>query len=191
MKNFWFGLVAVFAGCTSAWGADPTKFDNINEAAAHAFYALYNDHPHAYEYGGVIFKTPDGKFVPSAPDSDVHSVDHTEIDHDPEHYEIDGAIVADYHSHPCVIGYHTGQFSPADLHSSRETQTMAFMLDECTGDIHEWTPGDPYDKPEYHVTGLPEGIVLPPEVLKHFAGPQLAVGKIVGHIKVDGKKIVL
>jgi hypothetical protein len=42
------------------------------------------------------------------------------------------------------------------------------MADLCTGDIHYWAPGDALSLPIFHMDA------------------QLANGRIVGHIKVDG-----
>jgi hypothetical protein len=194
MRNFLFVLAVLVGG--QAWGANAPDnpvhyFDSVNDAAAAAFMVTYRDHPHYYEYGGVIIQTPNGKFVASEPDSLYHA-DNTDIDTDIETYEIPGKIVADYHTHPCVEGYHTGEFSPDDLHGARSTGLPGYMLDECTGDIHLWSPGDGIEPAELKIKGDPKIIAaLPPELIKRFTGPQLAIGKIVGHVEVDGKKIKL
>jgi hypothetical protein len=156
--------------------AKPEAPETEVEAAMMAFAAAYNDHPHYYEYGGIIVKMPNGRFNPSKPVTDGHN-DNIEIDEDNESYDGHFPIVASYHTHPCMAGYVPGVFSPADLHSSRVSNRPGYILDECTGDVHYWAPGDPYDKPT--------------DALEALMGVELATGKIVGHIPVDGKQIVL
>jgi hypothetical protein len=156
----------------------PLEFDSMNEAAAYALQAAYKDHPHYYEFGGVIVQGADGKFMVSAP-AGLYHADNTEIDEDPESYELLGRIVGDYHTHPCMEGYVPDVFSPADLHSMRSYGRPGYILDECTGDVHLWEPG---------VDGYTTDGLNPIEVIM---GVKIAKGRIVGHVPVDGKKIEL
>lgn len=175
-------LLALVALSSSAAVHAPTpehSADTANEAAVYALSMAYAQFPHYYEYGGVIVKMPSGKFNASKPTTDGHA-DNVEIDEDPDSYESEYPIVADYHTHPCLDGYVPGSFSPSDLHSMRSSNRPGYMLDECTGDIHYWAPGDGYDKPDDKASPLMK-----------FFGPQLSRGKIVGHIPVDGKAIAL
>jgi hypothetical protein len=132
--------------------------------------------PHYYEYGGVVVRQPDGKFNASEPLGDYHA-DNMEIDEDPDGYDGGFDVVADYHTHPCISGYAPGVFSPNDLRSMRIAKHGGYILDECTGDVHYWKPGDPYDKPT--------------DKLEALIGAHIATGKVVGHIPVDGKVITL
>lgn len=160
--------------------------DTANEAAVLALKNAYDNHPHYYEYGGVIVQMKNGKFNASMPTSDHHA-DNMEIDEDPEAYDEQDPIVADYHTHPCIEGYIPGVFSPADLRSMREERHGGYILDECTGDVHYWAPGDGYDPPPAEVVEK-----LGPTFAGLFARRnQIATGKVVGRIPVDGKKIVL
>jgi len=192
MKKLWpavagvlLGLLVIFCLAQCAAAAEPAKSDPTPmtevEAAVIGLAAAYYEHPHYYEYGGVIVKQPDGRFNVSSPltNGNASSV---EIDEDNEGYNHQYPIVADYHTHPCLDGYVPGVFSPADLHSMREAGHGGYILDECTGDIHYWKPGDPYDKMDDA-----------DRLIQSMSGKsqQTATGKIVGHIAVDGKPIKL
>lgn len=166
----WFLLVPRVADAAEGTNAG---FESANEAAVYALKSAYDKHPHYYEYGGIIVRTPNGKFGASRPMTEGHASD-TEINEDNEAYEGSYPIVGDYHTHPCINGFVPGVFSPTDLKSARSYRLSTYILDECTGDVHYWEPGMPYDN-----TSLE-----PEEVLM---GIQVAVGKIVGHIPVDGK----
>lgn len=152
-----------------------------NEAAVRTFQIVYNEHPHYYEYGGLIVLRPDGKYDSTQPESD-HHVDNMDIDDDPL-LVAPNKIVADYHTHPCVEGYIPGVFSGMDLHSMRSSNHGGYILDECTGEVHYWEPGMPYDEPKDDEEKI--GVIMGG---RHAL---TAKGKIVGRIVVDGKKIIL
>lgn len=155
---------------------DPSQMPtSVTEAALVALAKAYNDHPHYYEYAGVIVAVGNGKFDPSMPRTDGHAAD-VDIDEDPETYDARFPVVADYHTHPCLQGYVPGVFSPADLHSMRSLNRPGYILDECTGDVHYWAPGMGYD---------------PQDIMDKIEGIHLASGQVVGHIPVDGKSILL
>lgn len=154
---------------------------SMNEAAVVALAKAYNEHPHYYEYGGVITRMPDGTFNPSVPVTIGHA-SNMDIDEDYEAYEGHYPIVAAYHTHPCLQGYIPSKFSPTDLHTARESGRPAYILDECTGDVHRWQLGDGYDPPPEHKDFI--------EII--IGGPdQLSSGTIVGHVPVDGKPFSL
>lgn len=154
--------------------ASPTEFDSMNEAAVKALQISYNLSP-AYERGGVITKLANGKFAVGVPTTE-YAGDHTDIDEDPELYN--GAIVATYHTHPCLPTSHVpGMFSPDDLKSARITGHATYIADLCTGNVHRWQPGDSYDAFPFK-DGMSRVSAL-------FA-PQVAYGKTVGHITVNG-----
>jgi hypothetical protein len=157
-----------------------TEFDTADAVAVAVMTDIYKNHPHYYEYGGVIQKLPSGKFTASEPTSDYHA-DNVDIDMDPFSYDGNWPIVADFHVHPCMKGYASGEFSPEDLHGMREIKIPGYILDECTGDVHIWDPlidSSQFASIVLHMKGTPRG-------------PQLSAGRIVGNIKVDGKEIVL
>ena len=70
-------------------------------------------------------------------------------------------------------------FSPQDLEGSRVTKTPGYVLDECTGDLHYWAPGDGY----LDADGMLK-LGVNPLALTH--GIQLSPGRIIGKIAVDG-----
>ena len=170
------GLLASLVLIASARADEPKGFDSANEAAVSALSIAYNTHPHYYEFGGVIVQAKSGKFAASIPVTVGHA-DNMSIEEDPEAYADSLPIVGNYHTHPCINGYMPGVFSPADLHAARSLNRPTYILDECTGDVHYWAPGDGYDKPH--------------DKMEELMGVQLATGKIVGHVAVDGKSIEL
>jgi hypothetical protein len=136
------------------------------------------DHSHYYEYGGVIEKTPKG-YAAAVPTTLHHGMD-VSVDMDPEDYDF--PIAAGYHVHPCLKNAYPGVFSPPDLASARSTHTPEYILDECTGDIHYWAPGDGY-------MSLDDMEKMGVNPMQLAMGVQLSAGKIVGHIPVDGIKL--
>lgn len=156
-------LVFLLAWAPCAGAVQPTEFSTMDLAAAAALQAAY-DTSRYYEYGGVILLEAPGKYGVGAPDTEM-AADHTSIDNDPADYV--GKIVANYHTHPCLDGYMPSVFSPPDLVMARTLGRPSYIADLCTGDVHKWQPGDAYDNLE-----------------SPFA-PQLATGRIVGHIALE------
>jgi hypothetical protein len=186
--KIWIALFAAVLALVAYAGSGPTvakkQVDAPSTEVEAAIYALsraYNDHPHYYEYGGVIVKMANGKFNASAPTTEGNAT-HIDINEDPEKYDGHYPVVSDYHTHPCIEGYVPGVFSAQDLISMREYQRGGYILDECTGDVHYWKPGDAYDKPDPK-----EGI----DVLSLFRDRRSAAGIVVGKIPVDGKQFSL
>jgi hypothetical protein len=149
-------------------------FKTQDEAAIYVVGKIY-EKSHYYEYGGVILKAPLGYAV-SLPTTQHHGMD-VSFDEDPESYEF--PIVASYHVHPCLKNAFPGVFSPQDLAGSRATHTPGYVLDECTGAVHYWAPGDGY------LTG-DEALKMGVTPIMLMMGVQLSAGKVVGKIVVDG-----
>jgi hypothetical protein len=153
---------------------DDVKFFPTTNAAALYIVGKIYEHSHYFEYGGVIVKSSKG-YALSAPKTQRHGMD-VAFNEDPEAYEF--PIVASYHVHPCLSGTVPSVFSPQDLAGARVTNHPAYVLDECTGALHYWAPGDGYMSTD--------------ALLKLGVGPmelrdvQVSSGKIVGHIVVDG-----
>jgi hypothetical protein len=156
---------------------DGVKFFLTADAAALYVVGKIYDYSHYYEYGGVILKAPRG-YVAVRPSTQRHGTDVT-FDEDPESYDF--PIVATYHVHPCLKNVFPSVFSPQDLANARIANHPAYVLDECSGALHYWAPGDSYMNAD--------------DLLKLGLGPvalmgvQLSAGKIVGHIIVDGVMI--
>jgi hypothetical protein len=163
----------MFEGSSS----DVTKvktFATANAAALYVVGKIY-ERSHYYEYGGVIVKTPKGYAI--APPSTQHHGTDVSFDEDPESY--DYPIVATYHVHPCLGFAFSSVFSPQDLAGSRMAHNPGYVLDECTGALHYWAPGDGYMSADDMIK-----LGVPPQAL--VKGIQISVGKIVGYISVDG-----
>lgn len=153
---------------------DVKFFKTPDEAALYVVTKIY-ERSHYYEYGGVIVKAPEG-YALSLPTTQHHGMD-VSFEEDPESF--DYPIVATYHVHPCLKNAFPSVFSPQDLAGSRVTKTAGYVLDECTGALHYWAPGDGY----LDMDGLLK-LGVNPMALMH--GVQLSPGKIVGTIVVDG-----
>jgi hypothetical protein len=149
-------------------------FKTSDEAAIYVVGKIY-DKSRAYEYGGVILKAPKG-YVVSVPSTQRHGTD-VSFDEDPESYDF--PIVATYHVHPCLKNVFPSVFSPQDLAGARAAKTPAYVLDECTGSVHYWAPGDGYMSAD-------DMLKLGVNPIALMEGVQLSAGKVVGAIKVDG-----
>lgn len=157
---------------------DDTKyFPSANAAAIYVVAKIY-ERSHYYEYGGVILRSPKG-YVISSPITQHHGMD-VGFSEDPEDYAY--PIAATYHVHPCIKNAYPSVFSPQDLAGSRAANHPAYVLDECTGDVRYWAPGDGYLDGDAMLK-----LGVPPIAL--FEGVQLAAGKVVGAIAVDGVRI--
>ncbi len=144
---------------TSEW----RRFDTLHAAAIYAAMRLENC-SHYYECSGFITVDPkDNKFVVSPVRTDYHS-DSVRVDD--ETNPSDWKVVADFHSHPCVPHHYTGLFSGEDMIGAMMTRTTAYMVDLCTGDVHEFIPG------VTKVDDVPIG----------EGGEFLSAGKIIGHV---------
>ncbi len=154
---------------------DHTKyFKTVDEAAIYVVGKIY-ELSHYYEFGGVIVKTPKG-YSFTQPQTQHHGMD-VSFDEDPESY--DYPIVATYHVHPCLKDAFSGVFSPQDLAGTRVNGHPGYVLDECTGDVHYWAPGDGY----LDADGMLKLGVNPIALMQ---GVQLSAGKVIGHVAVDG-----
>jgi hypothetical protein len=153
---------------------DVKFFKTSDDAAIYVLTKIY-EHSHYYEYGGVIVKSPKGYTV-SIPATQHHGMD-VSFEEDPESFEF--PVVATYHVHPCLKNMFPSVFSPQDLAGSRVTKTPGYVLDECTGAVHYWAPGDGYLDGDAMLKLGVNPIAL-------MQGVQMSPGRIVGHIAVDG-----
>ena len=149
-------------------------FATMDAAAIYVVGKIYARN-HYYEYGGVIVKSPKGYAI-SLPTTQRHGTD-VSFEEDPESFEF--PVVATYHVHPCLKNVFPSVFSPQDLAGSRVTRTPGYVLDECTGAVHYWAPGDGY-------MDVDAMLKLGVNPLALAQGVQLSPGRIVGTITVDG-----
>ena len=160
---------------TPAVAKDEVKvFPTMDAAAIYVVGKIYEKN-HYYEYGGVIVKGPKG-FMISLPTTQHHGMD-VSFDEDPGSFDF--PVVASYHVHPCLKNAFPSVFSPQDLAGSRVTRTPGYVLDECTGLVHYWAPGDGY-------MSLEDMLKLGVNPMALAQGVQLSPGRIVGSIPVDG-----
>lgn len=137
------------------------KFDTLHEAAVYGAERLEKCSRY-YECSGYIVTDKDGKFLMSPVRTDYAS-DHVRV----SEKKPDGTTrVADIHSHPCVPEHVTGKFSPEDMIESITTRTTAYMVDQCTGDVHEFVPG----------------VSKPDDVYDSDAELWLSAGNIIGKV---------
>jgi hypothetical protein len=122
----------------------PAEFDTLEEAAIAAFKVIAAK-PSAlyYEWGGVIVKSPAGKFSAEKANTSLGG-DHVQIQSD--NFFTNSTIVASYHTHPCLPEHFVEYFSPQDLFEPIFFHLTVFMGDFCTGTVHEFKPGD---KPDF------------------------------------------
>lgn len=118
---------------TAAW----PRFDTRRAAALYAA-ARLEKCSHYYECSGVIVVDPKGKFTVGPVRTDYGS-DHVRITN--EGVPSDWDIAADFHSHPCVPHHLTSVFSSEDIMGAIMTRTTSYMVDLCTGNVHEFVPG--------------------------------------------------
>jgi hypothetical protein len=156
MKNTLFAALLILAGCATAPPAAPQPdlhtliglgiiprstsewktFDTLHEAAVAQAKRLAECSVY-YECSGEIFKHG-GKYVNSPVHTDYAS-NHVSIhDDQPTGWE----MAADVHSHPCAPPNVTQVFSPEDMIGATIQRVPAsFMVDLCTGSVHEFIPG--------------------------------------------------
>jgi hypothetical protein len=154
-------LAALLVLAASSANPDWKKFDSLHEAATYAALRL-EECSHVYECSGVIAQDPaDGKYVPGPVRTDYNSsaVQVNRV------VPYGWRLVADIHTHPCVPGFHTGIFSDSDLIDSLTSRTISYMVDLCTGDVHEFIPGK-----------------SPVDDVKVQEDFYLTAGKIIGHV---------
>lgn len=112
------------------------QFDTLHEAAIYDA-ARLEECSHVYECAGLIARAANGKFV-AGPVWSSNFSDHV-VMHNKVPYG--WTLIATVHSHPCLQDHWTGLFSPEDMLGSLVSRTVGFMVDLCTGDVHEFLPG--------------------------------------------------
>jgi hypothetical protein len=95
------------------------------------------------------------------PPTTSYAGDHVEL----HGSELGGLVVASYHTHPCLPDHYVQFFSPPDLNEPLYFRRPVFMGDFCTGNVHEFKPGDKPDAEEVDSGGgntlyLPKGRIL-------------------------------
>jgi len=180
---------------TTIFLAQPVLANNIVENTAIAALKAAKDSPTGttVEHGGMIIQRDGGDSGPVVmyiePNSDgkfdgVQVVDRKIL--------LPGdVILATYHVHLCIKDYYYDRFSAQDVVAAIFSGVPEFMLNECTGNVHELTVGGkqfPDIVAEIRETGK----------VSHVFGPHcekvdklLPAGKIVGNIgETEVEKII-
>jgi len=146
--------------------AELPAYDTLEEAGVRASLRA-SQCSFVYECGGAIAQRPDGKFV-VGPVMSSYSGDSVEVPHGvPDGWK----LVADFHTHPCLSSSHTpSYFSGPDVANSVRYHIVGFVVDLCTGLVHEFDPSK--------LSGEGAKAAL--------SGGYSTLGKIVGHITVNG-----
>jgi hypothetical protein len=128
------------------------------------------------EHGGMIYveQTESGpvfKFLEPTPEGSPTSV----LVVDKSKLPPDAELVATYHLHLCMSGYYHAYFSTQDVIVTILTGLPEFMLDECTGEVHEFDS----HRDKIHDTGIDAKTCGPngEELDRH-----LPSGRIIGNI---------
>lgn len=127
----------------SALAADSQPFGDEAELQSMATRALrwafYAPNGYRWEYSGILV-THDGELQYSPFPRTLQKVDAVEMDADKQRAPGD-VLVGLYHTHPCKSEeYFSQYFSPQDLVSAFFYRVPSFILDECTGKVHEFDP---------------------------------------------------
>lgn len=128
------------------------------------------------EHGGMIFQR-DSEFGPLI--EYLEPIQGGKFDGvrviDKDQLQPNDKMVATYHIHICMKDYYHAVFSYQDIVVAILSGTPEFMLDTCTGDIHEFDPK--VDK--IHDTGI-EAHLFGPDCEK--VDRHLPAGRIIGNI---------
>lgn len=114
--------------------------DTIQATAVRALrWAFYAPNGYRWEYSGILIRRS-GELGYSEFPRTLKKVDAVEMD--PSKQTAPGdMLVALYHTHPCKPReYFPQYFSPQDLISAFFWHVPTFILDECTGAVHEFDP---------------------------------------------------
>lgn len=173
MKSLIVALCLLFASLANATANNPSLEEVATYALKKSFNEPSGDH---WEYGGIIVYR-DGKLVALKPIT-LQSDSGTNIPIEQVgKYDV---LMGMYHTHPCRSRtYFPKYFSQLDLRLPKHFKVPAFILDECTGDIHEFDPlkDDPNENGDLVMKEGPYGLDY--QVF-------LTYGRVIGNIGVRG-----
>lgn len=123
---------------------EPKGYPTIEAAAVAALAAIAaKPTSYYYEWGGSLARNvKTGEFFYSPANTTMHG-DHVHLDEPEDNpgFEYVGA----YHTHPCLPHHEIEYFSPGDMAETLYMHTAAFMGSFCSGQVHEFLPGDKPD----------------------------------------------
>jgi hypothetical protein len=141
-------------------------------------WAFFAPNGYRWEYAGILV-SHDGQLGYSAFPRTLKKVDAVEMDVERQRAPGD-TLVALYHTHPCKPEeYFPQYFSPQDLVSAFFWHVPAFILDECTGKVHEFDPA--HDRA--YDTGTEVTVAQKDGRTRHV---RLPAGRVVGDIGERG-----
>ncbi len=113
---------------------------SLESAAVNAErWAFYAPNGYRWEYGGILVLR-DGEVMYNAFPRTLKMVDAVPMDAYKQLQPGD-KLIGLYHTHPCKSKeYFSQYYSPQDLISVYFYHVPSFILDECTGDVHEFDP---------------------------------------------------
>jgi hypothetical protein len=131
--------LASAAGASSLEGA-PGGGGSLESAAVSALrWAFYAPNGYRWEYGGILV-LHDGEVMYNAFPRTLKKVDAVPMDAYKQLNPGD-ELIGLYHTHPCKSKeYFSQYYSPQDLVSVYYYRVPSFILDECTGKVHEFDP---------------------------------------------------
>src|ERR1700756_3733976 len=118
----------------------PAYYDTLDEAGL-AGLRLAAHFSVAYEFGGRILETTNGKFRIERPHTDFKG-DQVYVERDDTIDWAGYSLVADFHTHPCLPWSHYPRyFSDADVRITTKYAVVGYMADLCTGDARRFVSG--------------------------------------------------
>jgi hypothetical protein len=113
---------------------------SLESAAVNALrWAFYAPNGYRWEYGGILV-LHDGEVMYNAFPRTLKKVDAVPMD---AYKQLNAGdkLIGLYHTHPCKSKeYFSQYYSPQDLVSVYFYRVPSFILDECTGAVHEFDP---------------------------------------------------
>jgi hypothetical protein len=184
MQTFKLSLVALVLTLTGGAPLVANASDALEPAAVHALrWAFYAPNGHRWEYSGILV-LHNGHIMNNAFPRTLKKVDAVGMDAEKQLNSCD-TLVGLYHTHPCKSKeYFSQYYSPQDLISAYFYNVPSFILDECTGEVHEFDPAVDHARDS--------GTAV--TVLRHDGTPRvvhLPAGCIVGNVGDRGPDLSL
>ncbi len=136
-----FAVALVTLGLTLAL-APAARADgmSLESAATNALrWAFYAPNGYRWEYGGILV-LHHGEIMYNTFPRTLKKVDAVPMDADRQ-LNAGDKLIGLYHTHPCKSKeYFSEYYSPQDLVSVYFYKVPSFILDECTGEVHEFDP---------------------------------------------------
>jgi hypothetical protein len=137
VMRFVVGVLVLALLTPSLASADESELQALAVRALR--WAFYAPNGYRWEYSGII-TSHEGQLVYTVSPRTLKMVDAVEMDADKLRTPGD-VLIGLYHTHPCKPEeYFSQYYSPQDLVSAFFYHVPSFILDECTGEVHEFDP---------------------------------------------------